>query len=243
MESFLLLPGCLGLYGAITLSKYLHLKKIVSSSSANYQKYLITPQFDFSILFILWGAIAIFYQSKVIGFITIIALEYLLGFVILVRPLHYMIGFKEKSLIPRTMIVSALLLIFYIIVTINQFPLPYFNIFEGGVLFISTFVYFIGTLIISNRRYRKPFDINFYWLIQLLVISSGILALLVGSIYDILLLKRIGGTFFFIYVIEKYFDLPWNSKTWAWATFGFSILLYTLALLIKQYPQYFFLFN
>ncbi|MEM1171928.1 MAG: hypothetical protein AAGJ08_23310 [Cyanobacteria bacterium P01_H01_bin.35] len=238
---FIAFPGCLGLIGAISFSHYLHrnfFQKLVDDKNS-YPYYL-----DSLILFIIWVIAAIFYQSSLLGFIAIIALETSLGFSVIVTPLCYSIGFTEKDVIPRAMSASLILLTIYVSAEIANFKLPYIGIFSTGVLFVGTFVYFVGTLIVSSKWYQHgKFNRNRYLWLQFLTIGSGIAALYIGSVWQVLLLQRIGGTFFFLYLIEKYFELPWQQKSWAWATLGLAVILYLFALVAKQYPEYFFLVN
>ncbi|MDJ0520397.1 MAG: hypothetical protein QNJ74_30470 [Trichodesmium sp. MO_231.B1] len=238
---FIAFPGCLGLIGAISFSHYLHRKffqKLVDDKNS-YPYYL-----DSLILFIIWAIAAIVYQSSLLGFIAIIALETCLGFSVVITPLCYMIGFTEKDVIPRAMSASLILLTIYVSSEIANFELPYIGIFSTGVLFVGTFVYFVGTLIVSSKWYDyEKFNLNRYLWLQFLTIGSGVAALYIGSVWQVLLLQRIGGTFFFLYLIEKYFELPWKEETAAWATLGLAIILYLSALVAKQYPEYFFLVN
>lgn len=238
---FIALPGCLGLIGAISFTHYLH-RDFFNQLLAGRDSY---PYYiDSLILFIIWAIAAIFYQSSLLGFIAIIALETSLGFSVVITPLCYMIGFTEKDVIPRAMSASLILLSIYITAEIADFQLPYIGIFSTGVLFVGTFVYFVGTLIVSSKWYEYgKFKISRYLWLQFLTITSGVAALYIGSVWQVLLLQRIGGTFFFLYLIEKYFELPWQQKSWAWATLGLAVILYLSALLAKQYPEYFFLVN
>ncbi|HHP7230409.1 MAG TPA: hypothetical protein ACFCUY_06075, partial [Xenococcaceae cyanobacterium] len=64
-------------------------------------------------------------------------------------------------------------------------------------------------------------------------------ALYVSSVWQIAVLKGVSGTLFSLYAIEKYFELPWTKKTWAWGMFGLSILLYVCVWLIRSYPELF----
>ncbi|MGK7875503.1 MAG: hypothetical protein AB4426_20040 [Xenococcaceae cyanobacterium] len=242
IDEFIALPGCLGLIGALGLTNKLHEKALAKVYFSEDSKPRINPySLNIFILFIFWSVTAVVYQSSLIGFMAVIALEAFLGFSVIVMPLCYAIGFSNKEVIPRAMSASLLLLVFYVCVQITEVELPYIGIFSTGVLFMGSFVYFIGTLIVSTKWYDMPFNLNRYIGLQVLTIVSGVLALYVGSVWNILLLQRIGGTFFFLYLIEKYFELPWQKEAWAWATLGFAIILYLSALFAKQYPQYFFL--
>ncbi|NEN90098.1 MAG: hypothetical protein F6K48_14735 [Okeania sp. SIO3H1] len=244
---FIAFPGCLGLIGAISLSHYVHrnfFQKLVDGKKSYRDNIYNFIYLDSLILFIIWAIAGIFYQSSLLGFIAIIALETSLGFSIIVTPLRYMIGFTERDVIPRAMSASLILLTIYVSAEIVNFEFPYIEVFSTGVLFIGSFVYFIGTLIVSSKWYQfGKFNINNYLWLQFLAIISGVAALYIGSVWQVLLLQRIGGTFFFLYLIEKYFEIPWEKKYAAWVTLGLAIILYLSALVAKQYPEYFFIVN
>lgn len=74
---------------------------------------------------------------------------------------------------------------------------------------------------------------------QVLTVVSGLLALYFGSVFGITALANIGGSFFCMYIIEKYFDIPWKGVWLYWGFMGFGLLLYVLSVVAKTYPQYF----
>ena len=232
---YVLLSGCLSLIGMLSWSSWQH--------KSSWQQFCQKIGLDiFSlcalILFLIWSAVAVAYQNVAIAFLAVAALETFWGFAVVVMPLTYIIGFRSRAVIPKTMILSLLLLVIYIVAQITSTILPYLDIFAPGIKYISSFVYFIGLLIVSSKWYfRKNF--NLYLLMQGLTIISGIAALYISSVWQISVLKGISGTLFTLYVIEKYFELPWTKKTWAWATFGLSIILYACAYLIRSYPELF----
>ena len=184
------------------------------------------------------SAIALLYESTAIGFITILALAAYLGFFIATQPGIYVLGFTSRSLLPRAVLSSLILLVFYVTIRLSGIEFPYFSIFAPGVLFVGTFVYFLGLLIWSSKWYSRRQQSE-YIALQPITITSGAIALYLGAVGQIPQLQGIGGTFFFLYVIEKYFELPWSQKNIVWATFGLSTLLFSAAWIMKQYPEYF----
>ena len=133
---------------------------------------------------------------------------------------------------------SFLLIAFYSIVRILDLNIPYFHIFSTGALFMGTFVYFLGLLIICNKWYPHE-DGGHYAIHQILAVASGIAALAIGSIFAISQLQQIGGTFFFLYLIEKYTEIPF-SKHWGWFIFILGGLLYLGGLFMSSHPEYFY---
>src|SRR5690606_30204777 len=89
-------------------------------------------------------------------------------------------------------------------------------VFGSGMLFVGTFVYHCGLLIVSSKYYLREID-GHYWSLQAVTVLSGIAALYIGSVYELGMLRGISGTFFCLYVLEKYFEIPWKNVGWAWA--------------------------
>lgn len=235
LGEWIALPGCLGYVGALSYTQFLH-KSVLEQFFTRTRIDLFRLSLLYLCLF--WSVVAIIYHSSMIGFLAVIALEAFLGFVVVVFPLHYMLGFTDQPSTLRATAASFVLLSFYLIVRIFQIQLPYFSVFAPGLVFMGAFVYYIGLLILSSR-YNQHANFWKYLGFQALTICSGIAALFVGSFWQFSTLQAIGGTFFFLYLLEKYFELPWQQKQWAWATLGLAIILYSTSLVAKQYPQYF----
>lgn len=229
------LPGCLGYVAALSYTHFLH-KSAVDPFYARMR----ANAFSFNTLHLclFWSVVAIFYHSSMIGFLAVMALETFLGFVVVVFPLHYMLGFVDRPSTYRATAASFVLLVFYLSVRIFQIQIPYFSVFAPGLVFMGAFVYYIGLLILSSR-WSQSVTFWHYLGFQGLTICSGIAALFIGSFWQFSTLQAIGGTFFFLYLLEKYFELPWQRQQWAWAMLGLAIMLYGTSLVAKQYPQYF----
>jgi hypothetical protein len=189
-------------------------------------------------LFIVCAVNALAYQSSMLGFIAIIHLEAALGFMFFALPLHYYIGFQEESVIGRAMVISLLLLVIYTVTEILGVQNTQFAIFAPGVYFFGTLVYFIGLIIVTSYYYAKEHPALFLRM-QLLAVISGVVALLVGSVWEIEQLRGAGGTFFFFYLIERYIELGDWRKRWVWMLLGLGVLLYLAALVIQRFPEFF----
>ncbi len=236
---FIALPGCLGLIGARAFSIYLNLRHLAKDIPAEKAHVILEAiaQMNALILFVVWTINALAYQSSILGFIAVMALQAALGFSAIVMPLCYFIGFHNKEAIPRTMAASLLLVLIYAGVYIAGLRGTYFDVFAPGVYVMGTLAYFVGVLIVSSRFYA---DTRRRWLqMQALAIISGVVALFIGSVWQIEAIQGIGGTFFFLYLIERYLEIPGLGKRWAWALLGLGILLYMASLVITQYPQFF----
>jgi hypothetical protein len=228
------LPGCLGYIAALAYSHHLHSAELQAFYERTRLNVLGFHSFQ---LCLFWAVVAIAYNSSTIGFLAVVALESFLGFTVVIMPLHYMLGFSNYPAALRATAASFILLVFYLSVQIWQIQLPYFSVFASGLVFMGAFVYYMGLLILSSRK--RDLSTWQYIGFQGLTIASGVAALLIGSFFQFPTLQGIGGTFFFLYLLEKYFELPWQRKNWAWATLGLALILYSTSLVAKQYPEYF----
>ena len=194
------------------------------------------------ICFIVWAIVAIYRQNREAGYLAIMALESALGFVMFVGQLIIMIGFQNEKVIPSATMASFVLLIFGCILHVQ----PHSNIltipFTRPLLFLGTFVYFIGMLILSSRLYTewrtKPY---LFWVLQFVAFASGLATMFFGPMFEIPFIQAIGGTMFVIWLLEKYAELaPWNGVFTVIASLlGFGVLLYGFAYFLQKNPEYF----
>ncbi len=239
---YIALVGCLGLAPTLVFTNTLHEAKIdVIYSRLGGRKREGLVAWDSFILTVIWGACAIAFNSSMLGYMSVIALVSALGFSALVIPMGYAIGFRDDfTLIRATTACFWLLAAAVGIQFTNQWlSIPYVALFKDGVFFVCAFVYFLGMLIISSRYYSA----THYILHQGMFVISGIAALTVGTLMGITEISKIGGTFFALYLLDKYYlDIPWKG-VWAWgfATAMLGVLIYGLAMVAGVYPQYFLL--
>lgn len=221
---FIGLLGCIGLVGCVFFTSQLHRQ--------------LHASFLALILSICWAFAAVFYQSQIIGIMSVMAFEAFLGFTVLVLPLCYCIGFDDEAAMARATSASFVILAIYIGAKALGLNLPYSEIFSTGIFYVSTFVYFIGLLIMSSKYFRE----SNYLLMQILVFCSGLAAVYFGSVLNIPALRGIGGVFFFLYLIEKYVEIIQVNIHWAFGTLGLGALLYFCGLFITNHMEYFMVF-
>ncbi len=85
----------------------------------------------------------------------------------------------------------------------------------------------------ETTRFRR------YLQMQVVTVISGVAALYLGATSGIGTLLGIGGTFFAIYLLEKYYEIPWSGVGWAWSLVGVAVALYFFVGFAEQHPQYF----
>ena len=78
-----------------------------------------------------------------------------LGFVIFVGELVIMIGFHNEKIIPSATFASFILIFIGVILHLRRQATILTIPFTRPLLFLGTFVYFIGMLILSSRFYNR----------------------------------------------------------------------------------------
>lgn len=220
---YVALTGCLAFAGALIISG-IRLK-------------LSAPGSFFLILTAVWGFVALLYSSSLIGFFAVIALMGALGFFVAIHPLVYVIGFKDEDSVGRATAAAFCLLAAFVALQIFGIPLAHLSVFQPGVLFMGSFVGFLGLLIASTRWYPRRYP----WpLFQLIAIAAGIGALYFGTVYQLPELAKIGGTFFALYLLEKFCEVPVEGRV-GYACLGLigSGAVYWFCLTVKNNPDFF----
>ncbi|TAE19049.1 MAG: hypothetical protein EAZ95_02835 [Bacteroidetes bacterium] len=236
---YVALLGCLGFVGALAFTGSIH--KIFESMGENTTNRVHLLNFYHVLVLLLWGSLAYLFPSTLLGFMSVAVLYSLLGFSIFFYPSVIVVGFKNEDAVTTNLLTGFILLVAYITLHIQGLlGLPYFAPFACGIAFISCFAYYIALLISSNYSYVGKYN-NTYFVMQAITIASGVLALYIGNTENIPLLRGIGGTFFVLYLLEKYYELPWDKIGWIWSLLGLAGILYATSLVVRLYPHYFFM--
>jgi hypothetical protein len=236
---YVALLGCLGFVGALVFTEIVH--KIVEKVGENPVKRTLLLNLYQLLVLLLWGSLAYIFQSALLGFMSVGILYSMLGFSIFFYPGLIGIGFKDENAIITNIITSFILLVAYITLkTQDLLGISYVLPFSYGVAFISSFAYYVALLISANYYYAGKYNQRYFFM-QALTIVSGVLALYIGNTENIPLLRGIGGTFFVIYLLEKYYEIPWDKIGWMWSLLGLAGILYATSLVVRLYPHYFFM--
>jgi hypothetical protein len=198
---------------------------------------------------LVWGALAVVYHHAFpdaavphfLAFIAVMALQCFLGFSAITVPGCILLGWTSEEQVPKSTLSSLILLVAYVACMVSGQSLPpELMIFERGCIFMGAFVYYLGLLVMSSKLYtssaKSP---QRYMLMQAITILSGIAAFYLGNSFHIPALLGIGGTFFTIYLLEKYYEIPWKGVGWAWSLLGVAAGLYFFVGFAGQHPQYF----
>ena len=223
------LPGTLGILACVLVNKKLYFNSLPD--------YLL-----FGFLTAIFGFIAHLYGDSVIGFMAVMSLLSAVGFVVDVTPGIVSVGFEDRDMVFNGTVSGLFLSILnvYLIQTNSYANLQPFQI---GMSICGTFVASIGILILSSRYYYWRIKSHFdrYILFNICAILMGAASLFFGNVYHVPSLAGIGGFFFCLYLLEKYYEIPWSGIGWVWSTFGLGLLLYSFVIMSKMFPEYFVL--
>jgi hypothetical protein len=199
-------------------------------------------EFGFGVLCLVWGAIAIHHQSSLIGAASVLALLWLLGSWVLPF-VDVAFIFDEGEVVPAAFWTSAALLGGFTAAKVwGEGYLPYYSswvpVFQYGVFWLCGLAYSSGLLVLASAHYK--WDPLRYLSMQTLAIGSAVAALYFGSVFHIDLLREVGGSFTALYLISKFFDLPWKlSDHWCWAALALAVSMYFGVDFMEQHPQFF----
>jgi hypothetical protein len=218
------------------------------------------PTILFGLCTIVWGAVAVEYHAifpnsgipNFLAFISIIALQSFLGFSVITAPGCIALGWEKDKQVPKSTLSSLMLLVAYVSIALGGIAVTEsMRLFESGCLFMGAFVYYLGLLVMSSqwysikekidpqtRKVRQEWLIR-YFVMQTVTIISGLTALYLGATFHIGALLGIGGTFFVIYLLGKYYEIPWKGVGWAWSCLGVALALYFFVGFAGQHAEYF----
>ena len=254
IREYLALTGCFALVAVFIFSINLH-RDTFENIAQWLTRHNINPvSIANLVVLIVFAPVAMYHDSQLIGVFAVLALMSWLGFSFSFQSLSYAVGFVGHSVIPRSLMVSAILIAVYSALEFSALQLGPFIVFRSGALYVGTAVYFIGLLIVSSKHYlmiadedspagaeSHAYTLGRYVVWQIVTIASGVVALYLGSVYEIHQLKGVGGSLFFLYVFEKFFEIPWARAAFAWAAFLLGAMLFASAFLIHRHPMYFFM--
>ena len=219
----LALVGCVGLALCVGYSFFLRLRSESLWAARSY----------FLIVGLLWGWVALLYGSTAIGVITVVALLAFTGS--FVFPFIDEV-FQERVIVPTTLLTSGIALATFVVLHVANISTQ-LDVFAPGVFWICGVAYAGSCMTLASRHYGS---LDFGYLAgQIIAIMSGVAAIYLGSVYNIPNLQEIGGSFLALYLIEKFFDLPWNKDHWALVSLAFAGLLYAGVRFAETHPQYF----
>ena len=194
---------------------------------------------------LVWGATALWYQSTAVAVGATVALVSFVGFTVFVTPLCYYFGYTDEEKIPMTMVVALAMLGLYLAVQGGAIVPGPADVFTRPFAWVGSLVYFISLLIVASRAYahhrRRPVRRPrlHFWQWQAIAVLSFFAGLYLGPAIGAPVLSGVAGTLFACFLMEKYLEIPWRGRGWAWGALGAGGLLYAIGRAATAWPEYF----
>ena len=212
--------GCLFFLFAVIMTCSLHLQK----NTVDHPHFINIVSFMCAIL---WASVALYYQSRLIGFMSVAAGYVSLNFMVRSTPFVLMIGFTKENSIPTAMMASFILVCWYVYskLQVDSMNNMTAHVFSSGILFMGPLVFFISCLIVSSKWYQE--DTVVYFVCNVLTVVTLLACFFFGSIKGLENLYNFACIIGVVYVMGKYIEIPWTEGTWMWGMMGAGMLLYT----------------
>jgi hypothetical protein len=159
------------------------------------------------LLAVMWGAIAIFYDSSFVGFLSVGALMAAVGFSAAVIPMGYVFGFKDDSSVQRGIGAGVFAITAYILMRSTGFAHAYVDVFQSGALWLGGCVSGIGFLIVSSTYYDNKNTV-FATFASIAFMVVGILA---GSLLGIREVTTVYTAFLILLAASKIVEVDTKS--------------------------------
>lgn len=217
------LLGCVGYHGMVFYSTLNHFENVQDD-----EKTLM-----YFLMMLGSAPLALHYQSRLYGFLTVGTLYQAMGFIIFCGTLCWLIGFNDEKTAHTVTARSLLLVIAFTIMKLFT-PMTLLQPFATPVFVLGTVVYFIGMLITCSKWHvRGQSYINY----QLFMIISLLVAMGVGATYNINALFNIGVTFLVLYLGEKASEIVPEKHIVTWL-FLISAGLVYISMYLHTHPKF-----
>jgi hypothetical protein len=241
MGLYVSMVGLLGLIPALLFSRDKHHNEYEFKTYHEHQahKSIITCLFYMVIAFS-FMPMAIYYQSTLLGYLTVGSLLSGMGFSIMCRELCWVIGFDNDFSMHRVVISILFVEPLFVIMKLCSDPNTYGYIFEpfmSAVLSGGTTIYFLAMLMITSRLYIQSDDAH-HFQSQLVMILSLSVTLFFGTYYNITSLYNVGITYMIIYAMEKIAEKSYKSELFPVIMFIYSVILYFISYYLYSHPDF-----
>jgi hypothetical protein len=206
---------------------------IYSFEKAGFNPEIYSTQI-FGLLALFWSTQAIIYESNLLASLSVM---YFLGFLgsgidISWRTVKFGVTYNY---IYTTFIGAGLMVLLYRYFEINSIlPVKYLNLYRFSIYTIALFYHYLAGIMLSSRYCQGWFNID-YFIINILVIGT----LLAGYLSYVPHISNTGTVVGFLYLIEKYYDIPWNNYVHL-ASFILGISLLCMPIYMKEILSYSF---
>jgi hypothetical protein len=179
-----------------------------SALSVRLRKIPVTPAQASQLLALVWGGMAIATQQGAVGFIAVAAFMAVLGLSIFIAPFCYGFGFNSERALERAPVAGAVITLTFGAVAAAGWSLGPFDVFRSGALWLGSFTWFLGLLILSNGFVRR---VN-YLRSQAATVLSLAGTLTIGMLFAIDELTTMASTFGLFYLAAKIIEVSVHGR-------------------------------
>lgn len=220
-----------GLFGSLAANAYtFFLRSKIKPNKSIYVFYNLLIS-----LYIL--PLAIYYQSLLLGWLSVLCFYQAIGFSFIAGGLCYYVGFNSNDDMIRVSMTSAVVGVCFIGLKVLNISNYYMKPFASPLTVFSAILLLLALLIYSSRYYYH-YGGNTFILRQIPMIIFLIGFLFFGNLYNMEGLKNTATVYLVFYLIEKYCDLHWSLEWNLWVlVFLFSVIIYKAALYLHGNPD------
>lgn len=204
----------------------------VQSSGGNEDKFLMLTYTLASLVFV---PMAVAHDSRLLGFLAVMAIFGAMGFVFFAFGSGFAIGFDSKDSMLRSAGTSFILVASYCGLRFGGLNPAYLRPFSTAVMVCGNIVYFLALLIFSGRWRRCDTP---YYVRQGLMLGSLVTALFVGNVYSMQGMSNTASTFLVLWLMEKELEVKWGPGAGMLVLFLNFIFLYNVAHYLHTHPDY-----
>eukprot|EP00697_Spironema_sp_BW2_P003185 gnl/Spiro4/14257_TR7667_c0_g1_i1.p1 gnl/Spiro4/14257_TR7667_c0_g1~~gnl/Spiro4/14257_TR7667_c0_g1_i1.p1 ORF type:complete len:424 (+),score=87.40 gnl/Spiro4/14257_TR7667_c0_g1_i1:32-1273(+) len=186
-----------------------------------------------TISFCLWSACAIYYDSRILGSVSVVLVALSLNMYICIAPGCIAMGFDNDNAAARAAVVCFFMWTGFTLQKVLGNPIPYIHVFDTAALLVGSYGYFLATLVLGFDWRGAGFVADFFFFF------GALLAIFCGSAFSIPQLTGCAGTFGTIWVCGKYWQIPVMRDTFPWSILTFGLMLYGLAYFLTAHPEFF----
>lgn len=225
-------PVYLAFIGNVTLA-------VMLVVSAEIHKWTKSETSYLAFLVILFGATALGYSSELLGFMSVSALLVLLGYTMRMYPGLIMLGFNSDDDLVRATTGAFVLVVLFMVRSVLQLDIPYYELFEYGAFLVGGIVLFVGLDILSWSNYNRK--VSHFWRQAPFVVMAAS-TLVITILYSIETLQEVSGTFLGIFLLTKIADIPRdrrNKIALALKVFTISLIIAVMGYILIRYQDFF----
>jgi len=174
--------------------------------------------------------LAILHDSRLVGFLAVLALYGAMGFMFSAFGFGFLIGFDGKAGLQHCLASSVLLVGLFLALRVSGVSPAWLRPFGTGAMCLGNIMYFLAILILSSDRrcnYKRTNG---------LMLGSLLAAMFVGSVWALPSMSNTACVFFVLWVMTKQIEVKWGGCEVV-VLFANFVVLYFMAHYLHTHPK------